>query len=69
MQTKFGDYIDPVDKAIEECAEIIHILSKIKRFGIHDVHPDTGESNIRTFYTELEDFEEAIEAIKEEYNI
>lgn len=41
---------EPTDQEIldilaEECAEVIHIISKIRRFGKHDCHPHTGECN------------------------
>ena len=41
---------EPTDQEIldilaEECAEVIHIVSKIRRFGKYDCHPHTGECN------------------------
>jgi len=34
-----------LDVLAEECAEVIHVVSKIRRFGKHDCHPVTGECN------------------------
>ena len=39
----------------EECAEVIHIISKIKRFGITDHHPNTGIENKVSLSNELVD--------------
>lgn len=33
------------DKVIEECAEVIQAITKIKRFGLFNYHPDRPESN------------------------
>ena len=37
----------------EECAEVIQAISKVFRFGINRVHPDTGVSNKRMLETEI----------------
>jgi len=34
------DNVDPIEHAIEECAEVIHALQKGKRFGWDNYHPD-----------------------------
>jgi NTP pyrophosphatase (non-canonical NTP hydrolase) len=40
---------------IEECSEVIHIASKMLRFGIHFEHPETGLSNVAHLEQELGD--------------
>lgn len=41
----------------EECAEVIQVISKIRRFGIEDIHPDTGVSNRAALIMELGDLQ------------
>lgn len=36
---KFKDIGDPVTCTIEECAEVIHILCKVRRFGWFNFNP------------------------------
>ncbi len=38
-------YQEVLDVLAEECAEVIHIISKMRRFGIEETHPDTGVPN------------------------
>ena len=40
---------------MEECAEVIQICSKIKRFGIDDYHPTEGMINRKALEKELGD--------------
>ena len=49
----------------EECAEIIHIVSKIKRFGISDYNQNTGELNIVTLQKEINDLYSTFELLTE----
>ena len=66
MITKYGDEVPALDKAIEECAEVLQILMKIKRFGLYDVHPVLNISNYDMMMSEMNDLENAIiELIKE----
>jgi NTP pyrophosphatase (non-canonical NTP hydrolase) len=37
----------------EECAEVIQAISKVFRFGINQVHPETGVSNKEMLETEI----------------
>ena len=66
MITKYGDEVPALDKAIEECAEVLQILMKIKRFGLYDVHPVLNISNYDMMMSEMNDLDNAIiELIKE----
>jgi len=44
-----------LDILAEECAEVIHIISKIRRFGLNDCHPVTGKINRERLEEELSD--------------
>jgi NTP pyrophosphatase (non-canonical NTP hydrolase) len=37
----------------EECAEVIQAISKVYRFGMDQLHPETGVSNRNALQTEL----------------
>ncbi len=52
---------------IEECAELIHILSKAHRFGMLAYHPDdlSKTSNYELILREIEDVEKRIKEFKE----
>lgn len=45
-----------LDKLQEESAEIIQAVSKIRRFGPDNKHPDRQETNKQELMAELEDF-------------
>jgi len=45
MDTRYVNIGLPEDKVIEECAEVIQAITKIKRFGLMSYHPDRPESN------------------------
>lgn len=57
------DNSEKIDEALnlmqEECAEIIQIISKIRRFGFSSHHPDDSErrTNLLLFNDEVGDFE------------
>lgn len=53
MQTKI-DYL--TSKLQEEAAEVIQAVSKIRRFGEHNRHPDRTATNLEELVGELEDF-------------
>jgi NTP pyrophosphatase (non-canonical NTP hydrolase) len=44
-----------LDKLQEECSEVIQAVSKIRRFGPHNSHPDRKTSNKQELIGELED--------------
>ena len=45
-----------LDKLQEEAAEVIQSVSKIRRFGEHNSHPDRQTTNKQDLQNELEDF-------------
>ena len=45
-----------LDKLQEEAAEVIQAVSKIRRFGENNKHPDRTTTNKQELVTELEDF-------------
>lgn len=46
-----------LDKLQEECAEIIQAVSKIRRFGAHNHHPDRSTTNHQELLGEIEDLQ------------
>lgn len=56
---------DAVDIVQEECAELIHALAKVKRFGWSSWHPVTKETNLSRVHSEIEDVEKAIDRLLE----
>jgi NTP pyrophosphatase (non-canonical NTP hydrolase) len=46
-----------LDKLQEECAEIIQAVSKIRRFGPHNHHPQRNTSNHQELLGEIEDLQ------------
>ncbi len=57
------------ERVIEECAELIHAISKAKRFGIDDFHPKKGESNRTLILSEMDDVENAIRNYRKEIQL
>jgi len=52
--------------AMEECAEVTHILSKIQRFGIGDMHPNGGLDNSKLLVQEINDLMAVLWMLKQE---
>ena len=55
-----------LDVVIEECAEVIQAITKIKRFGIYDWHPDydNGNPNWQRLVTEIGDLLACIDKLE-----
>jgi hypothetical protein len=54
-----------LDKLQEEAAEIIQAVSKIRRFGPDNHHPDRTQTNLQELIGELEDFQAIVWALEE----
>jgi NTP pyrophosphatase (non-canonical NTP hydrolase) len=53
-----------LDKLQEEAAEIIQAVSKIRRFGPDNHHPDRETTNLQELIAELEDFQAIVLALE-----
>jgi NTP pyrophosphatase (non-canonical NTP hydrolase) len=53
----------------EECAEVIQAISKVYRFGLHQVHPETGISNKLSLETEVGQLEAMLREIRKHWNL
>lgn len=53
-----------LDKLQEEAAEVIQAVSKIRRFGPDNHHPDRKETNLQELHGELEDLLALIAALE-----
>jgi len=53
-----------LDKLQEEAAEVIQSVSKIRRFGEHNSHPDRKTTNKQDLQNELEDFLAILSALE-----
>jgi NTP pyrophosphatase (non-canonical NTP hydrolase) len=58
-----------LDICQEECAEVIQAISKVKRFGLYQVHPDTGVSNKKQLEEELGQLQHMISAVMIELDL
>lgn len=47
MDERYRHIGDPLDRLVEECAEVIQIAQKIKRFGRENFHPDDKKKNTK----------------------
>ena len=65
MHEAYKDIGSPIVCLLEECAELIHILCKVQRFGIDDFHPVTKEINRNRVIEEMADVEYRINQVKE----
>lgn len=54
-----------LDKLQEEAAEVVQAVSKIRRFGPHNHHPDRTTTNLEELTGELEDFQAIVWALQE----
>lgn len=53
-----------LDKLQEESAEVIQAVSKVRRFGAQNHHPDRETTNIQELIEELEDFLAIVAALE-----
>lgn len=61
---RFAHVGSPEDRLIEECAELIQAVTKAKRFGWFNHHPDhPGRTNHEDVKREMDDVTEAIERL------
>ena len=54
-----------LDKLQEEAAEVIQAVSKIRRFGPYNHHPDRTTTNLQELVGELEDFQAIVWALED----
>jgi hypothetical protein len=53
-----------LDKSQEEASEIVQAISKIRRFGPDNHHPDRTTTNLQELVNEIEDFLAIIGALE-----
>ena len=53
-----------LDKLQEESAEVIQAISKVRRFGEHNHHPERNTTNYEELVTELEDWLAIVAALE-----
>jgi hypothetical protein len=54
---------------MEECAEVIQGISKVFRFGPHQVHPETGVTNLTALATEVGQLWAMLETLSEQWHL
>lgn len=64
MDPRFAKIGDTPTRVIEECSELVQALSKARRFGLFSSHPETGQINIDTILSEMEDVETVMEELR-----
>lgn len=66
---KYKNVGDPLVRLAEECAEVIHIICKIQRFGIENYHPkDPNKTpNVYLLRGEISDLETVIDEVCDLY--
>jgi len=68
MDPRYENAGDIITRTIEECAEVIHILCKVRRFGWFNHHPDDPKKvkNYELVSNELNDLETRIKQLRHE---
>lgn len=71
MKAQLRDKFDPLDKVIEECAEVIHAIQKIKIYGWLSYNPTLPPNkqiaNREQLGSKLDDLEYQIARLRKEY--
>ena len=65
MAKDFKDMDQNFTILAEECAEVIHVIMKIKRFGLDYTHPKIGKSNREVLTQEIGDVVTMIDILME----
>ena len=68
MSSKRHKHIgQPLDCLMEECAEVIQVICKVKRFGWRNTNPEGTKSydNVAVLEDELRDVEQRIAEVRE----
>ena len=55
--------------SMEECAEVIQAISKIFRFGLESIHPETGIDNKTHLETEIGDLRAMLDLLTRSHNL
>ncbi len=69
MDPKYQDIGRPLIRLIEECAEVIHIVCKIERFGLLNYHPSDPLQikNRELLMEEIDDIKRVIDEVENTY--
>lgn len=59
--SKYQAIGDIEDRVVEECAEVIHAVCKVQRFGYTNFHPETKKENVYQVADEIQDLKRVIE--------
>ncbi len=73
MKKKYKDIGEIEDKLLEECGEVIQAVSKARRFGYFNYHPDRPDSNnlsdilaeLKDLKSRIKEFEASAKNVKE----
>lgn len=67
MEERFKNIGHIFDQTVEECAEVIHIISKTRRFGFTNYHPKDPKKtpNYQLMLNEIDDLEFRLKGLRE----
>lgn len=63
MNPKFSSIGNPLDRTVEECAELIFEISKAHRFGLFNHNPENGELNADAIIREAQDVRASLDKL------